>query len=99
MNAQFDDLAAKIDQLAELAVSLRRENADLRLYIAALTSENTGFAKRMHDAHQRVAALIEKLPPSLQDTLMADPVPELTDELGEELGEDVPEPRIDAEAT
>lgn len=98
MNSQFDDLAAKIDQLAELAVSLRRENADLRLYIAALTSENTGFAKRMHDAHQRVAALIEKLPPSLQDTLMADHVPELTDEL--ELGpDDETEPRMDAEAT
>ncbi|HEY5798874.1 MAG TPA: DUF904 domain-containing protein [Burkholderiaceae bacterium] len=83
MISQFDDLSAKIDQLAELAVSLRRENADLRLYIAALTSENTSYAKRMHEAHQRLASVIEKLPLAAQQALAAPGAPELDDNLAD----------------
>jgi len=69
MISQFHHLSGKIDQLAELTLSLRRENADLRMYIAALTTENNGYAKRMQEAHQRISALIEKLPAPLQEAL------------------------------
>jgi cell division protein ZapB len=72
MISQFHHLSGRIDQLAELTLSLRRENADLRLYIAALTTENTGYAKRMHEAHQRISMLIEKLPAPLQEELLGD---------------------------
>ena len=62
-----DVLSIKIDQLAELAQSLRRENADLRLNAATLITENADLSRRMQEAYQRVSALLEKIPLSNRD--------------------------------
>lgn len=67
MISEFHLLSKKIDELAELAQSLRRENADLRLKAAALMTENADLSRRMQEAHRRVAALLEKIPVSEQD--------------------------------
>ena len=62
MISDFQDLSDKIDQLAELTQALRRENAQLRQANAALVAENMGFQRRLSEAHERVAALLEKIP-------------------------------------
>jgi len=62
MSSEFHQLSEKIAQLAALTQSLRRENGDLRLHVAALTSENMELAQRMEQAYLRVAAVLEKLP-------------------------------------
>lgn len=63
MIADFQELFDKIEQLAELTQSLRRENAQLRRANAALVTENLGHQKRLAEAHARVAALLEHIPP------------------------------------
>ena len=63
MVSEFHQLSEKIVQLAELTQSLRRENADLRLSLASLTTENTDLAKRIEEAYRRVSALLDKIPP------------------------------------
>ncbi|GGY63631.1 hypothetical protein OU994_27260 [Pseudoduganella sp. SL102] len=63
MIADFQELSDKIEQLAELALSLRRENAQLRQANAALVAENLGYQKRLAEAHARVSALLEHIPP------------------------------------
>jgi cell division protein ZapB len=67
MISEFHQLSEKIDQLAELARSLRRENADLRRAMAALGEENADLAGRIQQAHERVAALLEKIPAPAAD--------------------------------
>ena len=62
MISDFNLLSQKISQLAELAQSLRRENADLRLSMAALAANNTDLTARMNEAHQRVSALLAQMP-------------------------------------
>lgn len=62
MKLEFDQLSEKISQLAELAQKLRRENADLRLQLAALATENMQMSERMREAKKRVSALIESIP-------------------------------------
>jgi outer membrane murein-binding lipoprotein Lpp len=62
MISEFQQLSQKIDQLAELTQSLRRENAALRLDVSALTADNLACAERMQQAYRRVAALLEKVP-------------------------------------
>jgi FtsZ-binding cell division protein ZapB len=62
MISEFHQLSEKIGQLAELARSLRRENADLRRAMAALGEENMDLSRRIQQAHERVAALLEKIP-------------------------------------
>jgi FtsZ-binding cell division protein ZapB len=62
MISDFQDLSDKIDQLAEMAQSLRRENAQLRQANAELVAENIDFNRRLREAHERVAALLEKIP-------------------------------------
>jgi cell division protein ZapB len=64
MISEFQDLSDKIDRLAELTASLRRENADLRQANAVLLNENVGFTGLLAEAQRRVAALIEKIPAS-----------------------------------
>lgn len=71
MISEFDYLSEKIRQLAELAQSLRRENADLRLQASALASENAELGRRMQQAHQRVAALLEAVPAVTPDQELA----------------------------
>ena len=67
MVSEFHQLSEKISQLAELARSLRRENADLRLAMAELSAEKEAVARRMQEAHDRVAALLAQLPSSQPD--------------------------------
>lgn len=62
MISEFHLLSEKITQLAELAQSLRRENADLRLSAAAAMAENADLSNRMQEAYQRISALLEKIP-------------------------------------
>lgn len=62
MISDFHQLSEKVSQLAELTQSLRRENADLRLTLAALSDENKDLAKRIEEAYQRVSALLDKIP-------------------------------------
>ena len=67
MISEFHLLSEKIDQLAELAQSLRRENAELRLNAAVTATENADLSKRMQEAYKRISALLEKMPLPEQD--------------------------------
>jgi cell division protein ZapB len=67
MISDFHYLSEKISQLAELARSLRQENADLRLTVTALTAESADLSKRMQEAYQRVATLLEQMPSEQAD--------------------------------
>ena len=62
MISDFQMLSEKIDQLAALTQALRSENAELRLRSSSLVEENAELARRMQEAHDRVAALIESMP-------------------------------------
>jgi len=62
MLSDFHLLSEKVGRLAELAQALRRENAELRLGMATLTAENADLARRIQEAHQRVSALLDKIP-------------------------------------
>jgi cell division protein ZapB len=62
MISEFQDLSDKIDRLAEMTASLRRENASLRQANAVLLAENVGYTALLAEAQRRVAALIEKIP-------------------------------------
>jgi uncharacterized protein (TIGR02449 family) len=67
MISEFHQLVEKVGRLAELARTLRRENADLRLNLAALAAENADLTRRMEEAHQRVSMLLDKIPALEQD--------------------------------
>jgi cell division protein ZapB len=62
MISEFQDLSDKIDRLAELTSSLRRENATLRQSNALLSAENVAFMERLGEAQRRVEALLTRLP-------------------------------------
>ncbi len=47
MISEFDDLSDKIERLAALTLSLRRENAHLRQSNALLSAENVAFMERL----------------------------------------------------
>ncbi|MBS0307903.1 MAG: DUF904 domain-containing protein [Proteobacteria bacterium] len=67
MISEFHQLSEKISELAALTQALRRENAALRVGSAALTAENTDLARRMDEAHQRVAALLAQMSAATPD--------------------------------
>lgn len=67
MISELSTLADKIRQLAEAMQSLRSENADLRVKLAALGADNLALAARMGQAHVRVTALLETIPESAPD--------------------------------
>ena len=62
MISEFNDLSDKIDLLAELTQSLRRENASLRQSNAILAVENEAFMARLSEAQRRVEALLATMP-------------------------------------
>ena len=62
MISEFQELSDKIDQLAEMSLELRRENAQLRQANAALVADNMACQRRLAEAHARVSALLEKIP-------------------------------------
>lgn len=67
MISEFNDLSDKIDRLAELTQSLRRENATLRQSNAILAAENVSFMERLSEAQRRVEALIATIPPEADE--------------------------------
>lgn len=62
MISEFHELSDKIDRLAELTLSLRRENATLRQSNSLLSAENLAFMERLSEAQRRVEALLAQLP-------------------------------------
>jgi predicted nucleic acid-binding Zn-ribbon protein len=58
----FNSLLDKVRQLVELSQALRSENAALRSELASLSDQNVRLEKRMQEAHERVARLIDALP-------------------------------------
>lgn len=62
MNSDFESLSEKINQLAELTMVLRRENAALRIRNAELLSEQSITNERLQQAKERVTKLISTLP-------------------------------------
>jgi cell division protein ZapB len=62
MISDFHQLSEKVSELAALVQSLRRDNADLRLSLTTLSAENAELAQRIEEAHQRVSALLAKIP-------------------------------------
>lgn len=71
MISDFEQLSEKIQLLADLAQSLRRENADLRLRAAALGAENVELTQRMQLAQQRVSALLAAIPATVENQELA----------------------------
>ena len=69
MISEFQELSDKIDQLAEMTQALRRENAQLRQANAALVIDNLGYQKRLSEAHDRVEALLEKIPALVAESM------------------------------
>lgn len=67
MISDFNQLSEKISRLAEMTRALRRENADLRLNAANLTAENANLQHRIEEAHQRVMALLDRIPVAEDD--------------------------------
>ncbi len=62
MLSELDEIAARIEQLAQLANSLRAENATLRQGLVDAQAESRSLRSRLDAARQRIEALIEKLP-------------------------------------
>ena len=62
MDSDFRTLSEKVAQLADLTQQLRRENADLRLRVASLATENAEMSQKLLTAKEKVAALIERYP-------------------------------------
>ena len=62
MISDFNQLFEKIGRLAEMARALRSENAELRRDAAELKAENAGLLQRIEEAHQRVTALLDRIP-------------------------------------
>lgn len=62
MISEFQELSDKIDRLAEMTMSLRRENAALRQSNTLLGRENEAFMERLSEAQRRVEALLAQLP-------------------------------------
>ena len=67
MISDFQQLAQKVEQLAEQANRMRAENTDLRLKLAELTSANSAMSTRIQQAHERVTEVLAKLPLAEQE--------------------------------
>ncbi|QAU33865.1 DUF904 domain-containing protein [Janthinobacterium sp. 17J80-10] len=67
MISDFQQLSAKVSELAAQAQSLRLENTVLRQAAVVLAAENAELTRRMEEAHQRLATLLESIPALVQD--------------------------------
>jgi 5-bromo-4-chloroindolyl phosphate hydrolysis protein len=73
MISEFQDLSDKIERLAELVVSLRSENAQLRQTNLLLNEVNTALIERIVEVQHKVEAVIEQLPaPEVDEDFAAD---------------------------
>jgi len=68
MIPDFQLLAQKVEQLAQLTNRMRAENTELRLKVAELTSTNTDLSLRIQQAHLRVTEVLEKLPLAAEES-------------------------------
>ncbi len=68
MSSEFLQLAEKVTQLAQLAQSLREENAELRRKVKLLSEDNATLNARVDEAYQRVAAVLSQLPVAEEET-------------------------------
>jgi cell division protein ZapB len=76
MISEFQDLSDKIERLAELVVSLRSENAQLRHTNLLLNEVNTALIERIVEVQHKVEAVIEQLPaPEVDEDVDADAEP------------------------
>ncbi len=64
MLEDFDTLARKVAELAQLAQSLRTENQQLRAQLAAASAELDTMRSRVEQATRRLDAMLERLPPA-----------------------------------
>lgn len=62
MISEFELLAEKLNRLAEMAQTLRLENAALRRTAVDLASENKDLRERVQEAHSKVEAILAALP-------------------------------------
>ena len=62
MISDFSKLSDKVNQLAELVISLRSENIALQNYAVSMAVDNADLTRRMQEARDRVAALMDRLP-------------------------------------
>lgn len=65
MDSEFQQLSLKIAQLAELAQSLRLENAAFRAEVKSLSEEKEALTTKMNQASQRIAHLLDQLPTAI----------------------------------
>lgn len=68
MISEFQPLAEKVAQLAALTSRLRTENIELRRKLVELSESNAQLTGRIHEAHERVSAVLEQLPTAQQET-------------------------------
>jgi cell division protein ZapB len=68
MNAEFQQLAKKIDQIAGLVQTLRKENAGLRKQLDELTTTNAELTERIQQAHERVSVMLNNAPFTTEET-------------------------------
>jgi cell division protein ZapB len=62
MHAELDTLEAKIRQVAELCLTLRRENVALRQQFLVAQQDNKQLATRLDAAKTRLTAMLDSLP-------------------------------------
>jgi regulator of replication initiation timing len=65
MISEFQQLSRKIEQLAELAMTLRHENAELRRNLTLVSADHTLCKEKIRQAQQRIGALLAQLPAPL----------------------------------
>lgn len=62
MSISLDQFERKVDQMVAICASLRSENQDLRVRVAALEAEKAALAKKIDVTAERLEGLLERLP-------------------------------------
>lgn len=63
----FDQIADRVERLLLRHEELQRTNALLSQQVDALTSERDSLQSRLRAARARIDALIDRLPPAIQE--------------------------------
>jgi cell division protein ZapB len=67
MDAELKALEEKLGQLVQLCQQLRAENIQLRQQLAAAQNDGKRLGDKMQAAHERLEALLEKMPESMNE--------------------------------
>lgn len=62
MDADLNDLEAKLQQVVQRLKALREENRDLRQQLAARADESVRLAEKLASAKTRIEALLKQIP-------------------------------------